>query len=207
MPVCLLALPCLALPCLTDQARAALSACGGDPFLARISICSCTPDFCQRNFHLARIRRFDLLHSAAERRQSENSAALPLVRLVHCALPPGLIAALRLQCTLQAGSSASFTSHYCPQYTYKPAAHLQCRYPNLVFIGKKKTRKPGTCTYFRRNHTTRRLQAAAAKNGRKNPQDRTAHGIGPDSRIPLPCLHVPRFGETYDDFRGWACHF
>ena len=95
-----LALPCLALPCLTDQARAALSACGGDPFLARISICSCTPDFCQRNFHLARIRRFDLLHSAAERRQSENSVALPIVRLVHCALPPGLIAALRLRCTL-----------------------------------------------------------------------------------------------------------
>jgi hypothetical protein len=114
-------LACLALPCLTEQARAALSACGGDPFLARISICSCTPDFCQRNFHLARIRRFDLLHSAAERRQSENSAALPLVRLVHCALPPGLIAALRLQCTLQAGSSASFTSHYCSP----PAVHIQ----------------------------------------------------------------------------------
>lgn len=93
--------------CLTDQA---LSACGGDPFLARTSTCSCTPDFCQRNLHLARIRRFSILHSAAGRRQSENSVALPIVRLVHSALPSGLIAALRLHCTLQTGSSASFAS-------------------------------------------------------------------------------------------------
>src|SRR5450756_661607 len=105
MPACLPA-------CFTDQARAAFSACGGGPFLARTSTCSCTPDFCQRNLHLARIRRFNLLHSAAERRQSENSVALPTVRLVHCALPSGLIAALRLHCTLQTGSSASFTSSY-----------------------------------------------------------------------------------------------
>jgi len=45
--------------------------------------------------------RFNLLHSAAERRQSENSFALPTVRLVLCALPSSLIAALRLRCTAQ----------------------------------------------------------------------------------------------------------
>jgi hypothetical protein len=93
-----------------------------DPVLVRMSAWRCTPDFCQRNLHLARIRRFNLLHSAAERKQSENSAAPPIVRL--CALPPSLIAALRLRCTLQTGSSASFTSRYCTQ----PVTHTnqQC---------------------------------------------------------------------------------
>jgi hypothetical protein len=82
----------------------------GDPFLARISTCSCTPDFCQRSLLLARIRRFNLLHSAAERMQSENSVALPYCPARAHALPLGLIAALRLHCTLRARSSASFAS-------------------------------------------------------------------------------------------------
>jgi hypothetical protein len=111
--------------CLTDQA---LSACGGDPFLARTSTCSCTPDFCQQNLHLARIRRFSILHSAAGRRQSENSVALPIVRLVHSALPSGLIAALRLHCTLQTGSSASFASRYCTP----SGVHIQTSSPPAV---------------------------------------------------------------------------
>jgi hypothetical protein len=190
MPACLPA-------CVTDQARAALSACGGDPFLARTSACSCTPDFCQRNLHLARISRFNLLHSAAGRKQSENSVALPIVRLVLCALPPGLIAALHLRCTLSADGI------FCKLYVFLIAPHPEYIQNQLFTVPnrhqpilKRKNQSPrqGTSTYFRRKHAGSRhllphsfgrLQRAG---GGENLQDRSAHGIGSDSRIPLPYI-------------------
>ncbi len=88
----------------TDQARAALSACRGDPFLARTSTCSCTPDFCQRK------------PSASSHKAVQPSAQCGRMKAIGefypptylparaRALPSGLIAALRLRCTLQTGS-------------------------------------------------------------------------------------------------------
>jgi hypothetical protein len=98
--------------------------------------CCCTPDFCQRNSLLARIDS-KLLHSAAERRQSENFSHIPCGPAcpVLCA---GLIAALHCACAALLTGSASFTclnsQPHIVVYTYSTKPQYMCSNRYLVFF-------------------------------------------------------------------------
>jgi len=166
--------------------------------LARTSTWSCTPDFCQRNLHIARIRRFNFLHKCGRTKAIGEfcgpaycpaRAQRAAIWLDRCTAP-ALHSADGIFCKLRPSLLHPIRSaHTNQQSTCSASKPNPCSWGRIRVVDK--VRVPISDETARGRTYASSLDRRLQRMGAKNLQDRIAHGIGPDSRIHFPTTITP----------------